>query len=119
MEDTVHLTKTTCLLLPHTHTHGFHILNTFRRQTLFPQHVKDRLLDDKAEEAKAEEANARRKKQQANMNAFRNNGNMEQSLSAFFNADDDIGNDDKEILTSKPIADLFPAGELSIISSLF
>ena len=74
------------------------------RQSLFPQNVKERLLEDKAEEVKAEEAKAKRKKGAV---AFKASSAMDRSLEDFFNADHEE-DEGQEILDSQPIADLFP-----------
>ena len=80
-------------------------------QSLFPQNVKEQLLKDKADEVQANDVQRRHQKQQKwGVGAFRNS--IEKNLEDYLNHDDEVyenksDDEEKEILTTKPIADVF------------
>ena len=72
-------------------------------QSLFPKNVKERLLEDKAEEVKAVDQHKRK-----NRGFGKTAQGMDASLERFMAGDVAEADDGAEILTSRPIAELFP-----------
>ena len=74
----------------------------FFLQSLFPKNVKERLLEDKAEEIKGA-------KDKRSSTYGTNKDGLDESLARFMSGDAQDGDDDAEILASRPIAETFPA----------
>ena len=75
-------------------------------QSLFPQNVKERLLEDKAEEV-----NQHRRK---NRTFGKNSPGADENFARFMSGESEEVDDEQEILTSKPIADLFPVRPMTL-----
>lgn len=75
------------------------------RQTLFPEDVKKQLLSDKAKEAEEEKAKAKK----SQVGYYRASSSMDANLEKFFNQQDvEEDEEGQEILSSKPLAELYP-----------
>ena len=78
-------------------------------KSLFPQHVKERLLKDKADEIQANNLKRRHHQQQQKWGGgtFRQTNDLDRSLEDYLNDADGNDNEKDEILKSKPIAEVF------------
>lgn len=72
-------------------------------QSLFPKNVKERLLEEKADEVKAADQHKRKAR-----GFGKTTQNIEASLERFMAGDTAEEEDGAEILASRPIAELFP-----------
>lgn len=78
-----------------------------RSQSLFPKNVKERLLEEKANEIKAA-AEANKQQRHKQKSTFTRGSTASQGLQDFVEGTDTMDNSEQEILETDPIADVFP-----------